>query len=128
MPTDPHPDPLVEYVNHVYDVHNGNCQCGRYERPDAAGYVIVPKNEVVWKALLSDPSFVAGLEAGRADIEAGRVTPFRPKLTAERLAETAYADRPPTGPRPVPWPPVKRHEWQAWARRVLAALAAEASE
>ena len=46
----------------------------------------------------------------------------RPKLTAERLGELAYADRPPTGPRPVPQTQVKRREWEAWARRILAAL------
>jgi hypothetical protein len=41
---------------------------------------------------------------------------------AERLAELAYADRPPLGKRPVPWPPRVRKDWQAWARRIAARL------
>jgi len=41
-------------------------------------------------------------------------------LDVERLARLAYEDRPPIGKRPVPWTPVLRREWTAWARRILA--------
>ena len=47
-----------------------------------------------------------------------------PALDADLLAEAAYTDRPPTGPRPVPWPPRLRKDWQAWARRIVVRLAA----
>jgi len=47
---------------------------------------------------------------------------------AERLAQAAYQDRPPTGSRPVPWTPVKRREWTAWANRIAADILTEATD
>jgi len=49
-------------------------------------------------------------------------------LDVERLARLAYADRPPLGARPVPWPPRLRKAWEAWARRIAAAYASQTSE
>ena len=46
------------------------------------------------------------------------------RAALDGLGEAAYMDRPPTGSRPVPWTPVKKREWEAWARRIRAALAA----
>jgi hypothetical protein len=44
------------------------------------------------------------------------------EVDVKRLAKAAYEDRPPTGPRPVPWTPVKRREWTAWASRIASRL------
>ena len=54
----------------------------------------------------------------------GAQEPEPAPLDADLLAELAYADRPPLGDRPVPWPPRLRKEWQAWAKRIAARLAA----
>jgi len=44
------------------------------------------------------------------------------RAALDGLGEAAYMDRPPTGSRPVPWTTVKKREWEAWARRIRAAL------
>jgi hypothetical protein len=77
------------------------------------------------EALQGPPYLIDDFDAEAARIRAALDAAgyeVRPKLTAERLGELAYADRPPTGPRPVPQTQVKRREWEAWARRILAAL------
>lgn len=37
----------------------------------------------------------------------------------QALAERAYLDRPPIGPRPIPQTPVVRKAWEAWVDRIL---------
>lgn len=75
------------------------------------------------KALRDDPALAATPPA--AVFREGAALPAGSgagELDAAALAQFAYEDRPPVGRRPVPWTPVLRREWTAWANRMVRRL------